>query len=55
MELAIAQNPHVKNPKELWDTLNAYERYDNDTEELDKAGMALLKDKMRQNPRIMIK
>jgi len=56
MELAIVQNPHAKNPKELWDALNAYDRTNNpENDTLDKAGFLLLKDKLRGNPRIMIK
>lgn len=55
MQLAISSNPHVKNPKELWDVLNAVDRFDNDDGIMDKAGMQLLKDRMRQNPRIVVK
>jgi hypothetical protein len=56
MELAIVQNPHVQNPRELWDVLKSYERvYNPQDDELDKAGFALLKDRLRGNPRIMVK
>lgn len=56
MQLAIAQNPHVKNPKELWDILNSYDRvFDPNADKLDKAGFAILKDKLRSSKRIMVK
>lgn len=56
MQLAITQNPHVKNPKELWEILNSHDRLTNPADDkLDKAGMALLKDKLRSSKRIMVK
>lgn len=55
MQLAITQNPHVKDPKQLWAILEAEDRYKNTSEKLDKSSFALLKDKMRQSTRIMVK
>lgn len=56
MQLAIAQNPHAKNPQELWDLLSKdtpTEKKESDT--LDIGGMELLKAKMSENPRIIVK
>ena len=56
VQLAIAQNPHSQKPQDLWDILNKEDTIttkENDT--LDTQGMELLKMKMRENPRIMIK
>ena len=56
MQLAITQNPHVQNPKELWEVLNSYDRQtDPAGDKLDKAGFALLKDALRGSNRIMVK
>lgn len=56
MQLAIAQNPHVKDPKELWRILNSqttesYER----PHELDNASFEILKSKLSSNPRFVVK
>lgn len=42
MELAIVQNPHTQNPRDLWDMLSA-ETDKPDDAPLDKAGMENLK------------
>lgn len=62
MQLAIVQNPHVKNQKELWSILNTQEkqieRKEKPKEEepkFDAVGFEMLKSKMRQNPRILVK
>lgn len=59
MLLAISENPHKKDNKALWDVLNAQEKelsYSNDKSELlDVAGMEILKARMRNNPRIIVK
>lgn len=56
MELAIVQNPHAQNPKELWEVLNGYERVTNpENDNLDKTGFLMLKERLRGNPRIMVK
>lgn len=56
MQLAIAQNPHAKNPQELWDLLNKQDTKDNiESATLDVGGMELLKARMSENPRIIVK
>lgn len=54
MQLAIAQNPHVKDPKALWEILNRQTRK-LPSSKLDVSGMELLKSKLRQSPSIDVK
>ena len=51
MQLAIVQNPHVKNPQQLWSLLEQNIRVEDkqDRKELDIAGMERLKDAMRHS------
>lgn len=54
VQLAIAQNPHTKNPRELWrifEDMNTEKKQ----ETLDVTGFELLKNAMRDNPRIVVK
>lgn len=53
-QLAIIQNPHVKDPKRLWDILSRFD-VSKTPETLDETGFTLLKNKLRQNPRFKIK
>jgi len=58
MALAIAQNPHVKNPKELWKILEQQERElsgSDRREEFDAVGFELLKSQLRRNDRFIVK
>jgi len=56
MQLAIVQNPHVKDPKQLWKSLDLMQNKKTKQEaKFDALGMERLKDVMKQNPRIMIK
>lgn len=45
MQLAIVQNPHTKNPKELWQTLDQSQRKVLD-EKPDKEGLMRLKQQL---------
>lgn len=62
-DLAISQNPHTKNPKELADSLIHQEKellaqISNEQPkppEFDAVGFELLKQRMSQNPRIIVK
>ena len=56
MELAIVQNPHVKNPKQLWQDLNSADDEDTRREaKFDPVGFEKLKQVSRKNPRIVVK
>jgi hypothetical protein len=51
---AIIQNPHVKDPKILWNILKQED--DNYlSREFDEQGFNLLKDQLMQNPRFKVK
>lgn len=52
MQLAIAQNPHVKNPKELWRML---ERAQDKKPELDTSSIENLKYALGKGSRVLIK
>ena len=54
MQLAIVQNPHVKDPKLLWETLEAFDKKPED-EKLDKRGFEMLKQKLRNSSHVMVK
>ena len=54
MLLAISQNPHVKEPKLLWDALSYKEEENDEPVDLEKE-LGKLKMAMSDNPRIMIK
>lgn len=45
MQLAIAHNPHVKDPKELWSSLQDEDRLPTD-DVMDKEGLLALKNMM---------
>lgn len=58
MLLAISENPHVKDRRTLWDILKNAEKNleaNPENEILDKAGLEILKARMKANPRIIIK
>lgn len=59
LELAIVQNPHIKDPQDLWKLLDQQERELDGLpprdETFDAAGFAILKMRMKQNPRIIVK
>jgi hypothetical protein len=54
MELAIVQNPHVKEPRRLWDILKSQEQREKD-DEFDAIGFEILKDRLRQSRRFIVK
>lgn len=55
MALAIATNPHVKDPKKLWHTLEAQERANEGKDyidaEFDAAGMEAFKQTLQRHSR----
>lgn len=53
MQLAIASNPHSKEPKKLWDMLDNQVREPID-EKLDKTGMEKLKQQLLRNSRAIV-
>lgn len=58
MQLAIAQNPHVKNPKELWTILEQQEREitgKHQENDFDAVGFELLKNELRNNNKFIVK
>lgn len=59
MQLAIAQNPHVKDPNVLWNELKAQETTADGKEakkpEFDLAGFEMFKSRLSANPRIVVK
>ena len=57
MQLAIVQNPHVKDPRQLWKSLELMQgkKTRQETTKFDALGMERLKDVMKQNPRIVVK
>lgn len=58
MQLSIVQNPHVKDPAQLWQALESEERQYGTIKkiaEFDELGFELLKQKMRENPRMIVK
>lgn len=56
IQLAITQNPHSKEPKELWSILKQFEAEDEQpSEEYDAVGLQVLKNKLGQNPRFIVK
>lgn len=57
IDLAIATNPHIKKPEELVKILNEQERQLTGPagEELDVVGLEALKQKLRHNPRFIVK
>lgn len=54
VQLAIAQNPHVEKPEELWEALTPKDR-DRRDGTMDKKGLALLKLRMAQGKWIGVK
>jgi len=55
MQLAIVQNPHVKEPKELWKVLNKNDVIVDRPEILDETEFEILKSQLRKNPRFVVK
>lgn len=56
MQLAIVQNPHVKDPKELWRVLNSQDTSQiTRVEKFDDVGFEVLKSRLRANPRFVVK
>lgn len=58
LQMVIVQNPHVKDPKKLWVAIETAEKQlpgQKKSEEFDAAGFELLKAKLRQNPRFIVK
>ncbi len=56
MQLAIVQNPHVKDPKHLWDILTSQDKdFVTEPKEFDPVGFELLKSQLRGNPRFVVK
>lgn len=61
LQLSIAQNPFAKDPKALWNALDAEEakitgrRPSYLDAKLDKSGFEMLKQRLRENPRIKVK
>lgn len=57
-QLLIVQNPHTKDPRKLWKEIETSERnisYEKKSDTFDPVGFELLKDKLRQNPRFVVK
>lgn len=54
MQLAIVQNPHTKNPKDLWDMLSAETNVPAD-EKLDKEGFEAFKRALAGSQRVQVK
>lgn len=52
--LAIVQNPHADDPSQLWEAFKDPEEPENQLE-LDKKGFEFLKQKMSDNPRMIVK
>lgn len=58
LQMSIIQNPHVKDPKILWKTIEEQERLLGNSpkvEEFDTTGFENLKTLMSRNPRIIVK
>lgn len=56
MEMAIVQNPHVKNPKELWAMLDQQEKqFEPQDDKFDPAGFDRFKNALRKNPKFNVK
>ena len=53
MELAIVQNPHVKDPKKLWRLFNNAEPRKR-SEEFDSAGFEAFKLELSKNPKFKV-
>lgn len=56
MQLAITQNPHIKEPEKLWNVLNAPDRTERArSKEFDEKGFEALKSRLSSNPRFVVK
>ena len=62
MQMAIAQNPHVKDPKEMWNIINGLgddidprPRLPEKIPDFDPVGFEIFKAKIGQNPKFTIK
>lgn len=55
MQLAIAQNPYTKNPKQLWNILKDQNIEENKNEEFDDVGFERLKNALSENPKFIVK
>ena len=54
MQAAIAQNPHNKDPKQLWKILDEEDGTSND-DEFDSVGFERLKNKLRSSGNFIVK
>jgi hypothetical protein len=54
MQLAITQNPHVKEPQKLWEEFDHMDKPAEKIEEFDRAVMEALKNKIRGSTRIKV-
>ena len=55
VQLMIVQNPHVKNPKELWDILEKSEGKKRKSEQFDNVGFDRLKGVLDNRSRLTVK
>lgn len=55
MQILIAQNPHSRKPEELWKSLEKLEKNTPEEPQFDETGFEILKQRMSQNPRIIVK
>ncbi len=59
MQMSIIQNPHVKDPSQLWKNIEAQERalssVPDKMPEFDEAGFELLKTQLSNNPNFIVK
>lgn len=56
MQLAITENPHLKERKKLWDILRSQEnKLENKDDEFDAAGFEILKSRLRKSSRFVVK
>lgn len=55
MQLAIIQNPHTKNPRQLWKEIERQLKEKEPNEEFDSVGFERLKDQLSQSPRFIVK
>jgi hypothetical protein len=54
MQMAVIQNPHTKDPKKLWQTIDNMVPKSR-PDKLDVAGFEVLKIRLQQNPRFVVK
>jgi hypothetical protein len=54
MQLAISQNPHVKEPGKLWEELDRMDNPAVKNDELDKEGFMALKNRLKSSRSIKV-